>query len=352
MKKITVKKSMTALCSILSCAVLMTACGGASKDTAAIYMAETTAGAAVNESYSYNGEMADMAFDSAPAQEAVEEESAASGSAGSEKEGGLDSKQIKKEMLVYRCNIEVDVLDFDKALASFKNRLDSCGGFIESENFNDGSNSGRWYIEDAEKWRYYYATVRVPSDRYDEFCSSTSELGDVRTKSANVENVSAEYYDLSATLDIYEAKEQRYIKLLETITEDEYAVTVERELTDIQTEIARIKTRMNTISTDVAYSYVNVTLNEVRQYVAEPVPEDTFGQRLSKTITETGEDFLIFLEDLLFWIISVFPYAVIIGIPVVIIVKVCRAKKAKKRRAIEEAKAQAAADPIITENKE
>ena len=125
------------------------------------------------------------------------------------------------------------------------------------------------------------------------------------------------------------------IELLADITNDEYAVTVEKELTELQIQIAKIKTRMNQIRTDVAYSFVNISINEVKEYKAEPVKKDTFGERLKNTISETASDFLIFLEGLLFLIISLFPYLVLIGIIVFIIISIRRKIKKKKAMASE-----------------
>ena len=88
---------------------------------------------------------------------------------------------------------------------------------------------------------------------------------------------------------------------------------------------------MNEIRTDVAYSFVNISINEVKEYTPEPVKKDTFGQRLINTVSDTASNFLIFLEELLFLIISLFPYLVLIGIVVLIVISV--RKKIKNRKA-------------------
>ena len=142
--------------------------------------------------------------------------------------------------------------------------------------------------------------------------------------------MSQEYSDLSTTLAIYEAKEARYLALLADITEDEYAIAVEKELTDIQIQIANLKTRMNTIETDVAYSYVYFTLNEVREYKAEPVKTDTFAERLSSTLSSAGEGFLSFLEWLLFVIIYLAPYLVFLGVVAAVVIFIVKSVKKHK----------------------
>lgn len=330
------KKRMNLLAAIMSL-LLLTSCGSSS-DTAAAMNGSKGAGF---DSFSYT-ESADSNYEDYSLYDSSEgtyydEEVADGNPAESDSsDSTLDANAIEKEMLVYTCNMKVDVLDFDNAVSVFKKQLDECGGFVENESYSDGGSTGRWYYENEDKWHTYSATVRVPSSEYESFCNGTAALGDLRSRNASVDNVSTEYNDLSTTLEIYEAKEKRYISLLADITEDEYAVSVERELTELQVDIAKIKSRMNKIKTDVAYSYVNITISEVKEYVEEPVRNDTFIQRLGNTISDTAKGFVNFLEALLLFIISVLPYLVFIGIivvPIIIFIKKRKRKKAEKKNA-------------------
>ena len=234
-----------------------------------------------------------------------------------------DVKAINPQMLVYSCDMSIDVLEFEQALDRFHGLIDKYKGFIESETYSDGGNSSQWKYTDDKKWKTLNAVIRIPSADYDAFCSDAEEIGDMRRKNASVQNLTTEYSDLKTTLSIYEAKEKRYLDLLKDITDEKEAISVESELTNIQIEIAKLKTRMNNIENDVAYSYINLTLNEVREYTAEPVVEktDTFGQRLKNTVTRTWNGFLGFLERLLFFIIEIFPYLVVFGIIIFIVIK-------------------------------
>lgn len=224
------------------------------------------------------------------------------------------SVQIHTEMLVYTCDISIDTLDFEKSVAEFKNMLKSANGFVEHETYSDGYSTGSYYIEEDDKEKLYEATVRVPSKQYETFLGSADKLGDVRSKTSNVENVSQEYTDLNTSLEIYEAKEKRYIKQLSQITDDAQALNVEKELTELQIKIAQIKTRMNEIKTDVDYSTINVSLHAVTKYNEKPVKKDTFWQRLGNTVKDTWKTFLSFLEALLFFIIRVMPYLILIAL--------------------------------------
>ena len=308
---------------LILCALILTACGSSS----GTYSINAASNGASAEAYDQYGDSYDD-YDHAEAGFAEEEVSVNSSAA-----NGTDSvsaNAIKREMLVYSCSMSVDTLDFGASLDSLKSSLDMYGGFIENESFSDGGSGGRWYSRDEEKWQSYSATFRVPSKNYEDFCKAAAEIGDMRSKNANVENVSTEYNDLSTTLAIYEAKEERYLSMLADISDDEYAIAVEKELTEIQVKIAELKTRMNAIETDVAYSYVYITLNEVREYTQPAPVTDTFGDRLLETLKETGSGFLVFLEGLLFLIIHLAPYLVLIGIITVIVVKLVRLRRSRK----------------------
>ena len=241
---------------------------------------------------------------------------------------------INTQMLVYSCEMSIDVLEFDDSVDKIHDLIKKYKGFVESETYSDGGDSTKWQYVEEQKWKTLHTTIRIPSASYDDFCKDAEKVGDMRRKNASVQNLTTEYSDLKTTLSIYEAKEKRYIDILAETKNNSDAIAVENELTNIQVEIARIKTRMNNIENDVAYSYINLTVNEVREYTAEPIIEktDTFGQRLTNTLSRTWRGFLEFLEDLLFFIISVLPYLLVLGIFLYIIIKICKAVK-KKRRA-------------------
>lgn len=319
------KKKSTFLLGLVM-VITLAGCG----DTYSESAADNAESAGINNGYmaDENG-YADESYEDADEAEPEENTSSSVGTSLPSEENRADT-EIDREMLVYTCDMSIDTLDFDKAVGDFKAALVQAGGFVENETYDDGYYGSSYLVKEEDKDRTYRATVRVPSKQYNSFLEGTEALGDVRSKSAYVENLSQEYSDLGTSLEIYEAKEKRYINLLSTITDDEYAIEVERELTELQIQIAQIKTRMNKIRTDVAYSYVNVTIHAVREYVKEPVKDDTFGQRLVNQLHSTWKGFLWFLETLLFVFIGVSPYLAIMAVIVLVIIKIAN-KKSRKR---------------------
>ncbi len=235
---------------------------------------------------------------------------------------------LSEEMLVYSCNMEIDVMEFQKAVSDFKSTLKEYDGFVESENYMDNGSRSHYLNNDKTLMHTYSATVRIPSSKYDSFVSGLDSIGTLRSKVAKAENISQEYSDAKTTLEIYEAKRDRYIKMLSTITDEEYAISIEKELTNIEIEIKKLKTNMNKMNNDVAYSYVNIELNEVTEYTT-PYSEKTFLQKLQETVKRSWEYFLYICQTILFIFIFFLPYIAIIAIIIFIIFKITKNKKKK-----------------------
>ncbi len=240
-----------------------------------------------------------------------------------------ENMALSEEMLVYSCNMEIDVMDFQKAVSDFKSTLKEYNGFVESENYTDNGSRSHYLNNDKTLMHTYSATVRIPSSKYDNFVSGLDSIGTLRFKTAKAENISQENIDSKTTLEIYEAKRDRYIKMLSTITDDEHAINIEKELTNIEIEIKKLKTNMNKMNNDVAYSYVNIELNEVTEYTT-PYSEKTFLQKLQETVKKSWEYFLYICQTILFIFIFFLPYIAIIAIIILIIFKITKSKKKKK----------------------
>ena len=238
---------------------------------------------------------------------------------------------IDREMLVYRGELCVDTLDFDTSVSDFKTLINDKGGFVESESYSDStSTSGYYVVDETRKHNQYVATVRVPSAEYETIMNAATSLGDVRSRQSNVSNVTQQYSTYTSQLKIYEAEYDRYLELLEKATDDEYALQIENELFDIQIQIAQLKSGISNIKNDVAYSYIDITIKEVKEYEEEPAPSNTFADRFLNTCKQSWKGFLQFLENLLFFVIrNIYGIVVIVAV-ILVIRKLIKKKKAKK----------------------
>lgn len=243
--------------------------------------------------------------------------------------------QLNQEKLVYTCSMSVDVLDFDGSVSALEEKIKQYGGFVESESISDNRRKDLYLDLETPVWHTLESTIRIPSKSYELFCKEVADLGYLRNKDAMVDNLSQEYSDLTTDLKIYEAKEARYLERLSSAKDDATAIAIENTLTSLQIEIARIKSRMNQIQTDVAYSYVYLTVNEVKEFITEePAEEPEFIERLTEVLKDSGHTFLNFLEALLYILIYTLPYLILLAGFILVVVAVFRFMKAHKLRSI------------------
>ena len=277
-------------------------------------------------------------------------------SEGSLKEGSTSElSKINTEKLVYRCSLSFDTLNYNESLSKLKNLIHAYGGFVEYEDVNTNS-----YGRNGKACYNYNATVRIPSSSYEDFVNGTSEIGDLKTKNQNVENLSQEYGDISAELEVLETKRANYLEMMKEakkLEDMENLLLIDDRITDVEIQINRIKTRLNRIDNDVAYSYVTVSICEVEKY-EEPAAE-SFGERLSRgfangweNFTEGVKDFMVDVSEnfpkiiitiiiiLLAWFLLIRKFLRFVGVPSIKQMKANR--KAKK-----EMQAQAAQNPVF-----
>ena len=74
---------------------------------------------------------------------------------------------------------------------------------------------------------------------------------------------------------------------------------IDQRLTEVEVSINRIKSRLNNINNDVAYSYITIAIVEVREYEA-PEPE-TFGQRVSQAFKDGWKNFKEGCQNFVIW---------------------------------------------------
>ena len=336
------------------------------------YAAETTAAAYSEEAEyvyeDYDGENIDFNYD-APTEadeNGGQAQSQNSGDPSSSGQQGDTKVDISKEMLVYRCQITMDTLEFDATLAALKNKISEYHGFVERESQTDGSRgNGRYAISEEEKDYYYIATIRIPSEYYESFVASTEGLGILRSKNSSVDNVATRYGTLKNELEIYQAEYDRYLKQYNETEDEKIALQIQKELRNLSLTISDLKTEMSMLESDVAYSYVTITIHKVsekdlekekeleeqkekekkkkEEREKEKEKEDNFGTRVKKAAKDSWKEFLAFLEGILMFFIArwwgIVLFLIIAGI-VLLVMKIVR-KKIKKRNEIRREKREA-----------
>lgn len=196
------------------------------------------------------------------------------------------------------------------------------GGRIESLSASgDGS---------ANSLRRAEFTLRIPSDRLDEFIAGAKGVGTVSSYSENSEDVSESYYDMQARLETQQNKLKRLNELMEKAEDIADLIELEGAISDTQYWIDYYTGRMRGYDSRVNDSYVYVTLREISSAAAAEVRELTLGERIVSALKASVETAGEVLQALVIFLISALPWIAALTAALVIVLLIVRRVRRKK----------------------
>lgn len=337
---------------------LLSACGGMAKsENAASQAAKEEYSSAYTQSSDYDvaaeesadayyNEEAEMAVGAA-ADEAGAEGAAAADGGSSAAEGDPGELESSNRKIVYTGNVSLQTLEYDQSAKSIHDKINQCGGFIESENASN--NDPYWYYTERSgasarrTHRNLSITARIPAEQFDAFMESLKEDGQVINTSVNAQNISVSYADHDASRKALEIERDRLLEMMEKAQTIEEMIAVEERLTQVERDLGEEKTTLSAMDRDVNFSTVYINLEEVFEY-SETVVETTYGERLHRAFDNAIEGFVTFWQEMILFIVETFPFLIMLAILIFVIVKLAR-RSAKRRMeryaAIQEARRKA-----------
>jgi hypothetical protein len=153
-------------------------------------------------------------------------------------------------------------------------------------------------------------TIKAPSDSFGELLQRLREVGKPLAEQVSTQEVTEEYVDLEAQVRNLEATEQQYLRLLERAQRIEEILPLQQRLTEVRSQIERLRGRMNLLQRRADISTVTVTLVlPGRGPGGAPGPEP----RPIRTLRTAFAHLSVWLQDVLDLLI----YLVVYSLPVV-----------------------------------
>lgn len=289
------KRAMSLLLALTLCAGLLAGCGASSGGTTA---------AAAPEAYQNSMDYA------------VSEETADAGLSGSEADR-LSPNDGRK--IIYNASLEMETEAFDATRDKLLNAASAAGAWVQSS--DEGGSA-----ENGSRWVRY--TFRVPSDSYAVFLNDASAAGSVTYKSETTEDVTADYVDLEARLESLRTQEARLLELAGQAGDLADLLAIEEQLAQVRYEIESYTGQQRVYDSLLAYSTVDVSLNEVR--ILTPV-SNNFGSRAVTAFKESWHNFANGVQDVAIGFIYLLPGLLVLAVIVLVCVVLVRA--ARRRRA-------------------
>ena len=125
--------------------------------------------------------------------------------------------------------------------------------------------AGGWVVTSVQP-RNYAGTisVRVPADRFDDVVQQFSDLAvKVKSVSTRSEDFTEEFTDVTARAQTLEDTLEALRVLFDRAFSVEDAITIQKEITDVQSDLEALEARLNFLSQSSAFSFISVSLESV-----------------------------------------------------------------------------------------
>ena len=274
---------------------LFTGCGGASGATA-------TSSAAVQEVA--GGAMED----------------AVNGTGGGAGVTDLDSGALTPQAsrrIIYTATLWLETKQYDQASAALLEAASQAGAYVQSSETSGSAERGD---------RSVYYTLRVPAEHYSEFLNAASQAANLVRRSESTEDVTAEYVDLEARLASLEQQRQRLEELAAQAQSLEDLLAIENQRTQVQYEIESYTGQMNVLKDQIAYSTVEIHLEEVTELTPQ---SPSFVSRVGAAFRGSWNGFVAVVQELVIGLIYLLPFLVVAAAVIAVVVLLAR-RAAKK----------------------
>lgn len=132
-----------------------------------------------------------------------------------------------------------------------------------------GGHVQRSYFDNKDGNQYWEFTVRIPSESFDAGINELSSLGKVQSSSTNGMDVTEEYMDLAARLNVLQQEEQRLLTLLNKAVTIEDFLQVESHLSRVRIDIEQTTGRIKYLDNRLDFSTIDLVIRPT-QGVIQP----------------------------------------------------------------------------------
>ena len=188
--------------------------------------------------------------------------------------------------MIYRGYLYLESTEFDAAVAGLEQLVTQMGGYFESSELNNYS-----------PYRHAFYVVRVPSAKYQSFCSSVGDLAQLNSQRHTTENVSEAYYDTESRLVTQRTKLERLQELLAKADKMEDIITLESAIAETELQIEYLTGSLRKYDALVDYATVEISLEEVYQLSEQEQPVVGFGVKLAEAFKTGTSRFVNDLES-------------------------------------------------------
>ena len=248
----------------------------------------------------------------------------ANGDLADSRESEVDPKLLTAEVerkIIYTAHIELVVKELETAIAEVKQLVQGHKGYIAKSEV-------RGQVGQRRTAEY---VLRVPVNNFTALQEGLLQLGFAERNTMESQDVTEEYVDVEARLQVLKREEEALRKLLQESTSRSDLLQTREHLLQVCAQIERAQGRLNLLSRMTALSTIHLKLWEEHNY-RPPVPKaaPTFGERISATFYSSWNNFLSFLIQCTLTAVALTPWLPVI-IPIALFLIWLRRRRSRAR---------------------
>jgi Domain of unknown function (DUF4349) len=181
----------------------------------------------------------------------------------------------RPRMVIKSATFQCEVADYDKTFADIQRITEQAGGYVVASTVHNpdaGTKGGT-------------VMLRIPSDHFEATLQDLKSLAStVETETIEGNDITEEFYDLTARLDNKLKAEKRFQEILRSAKTSREILEVERALMDVREDVERLEGRKRFLADQTDLSTIRMSMHEPRPLMVAGT--DKFWTRFKRGLAE------------------------------------------------------------------
>jgi hypothetical protein len=231
---------------------------------------------------------------------------------------GSDKDIARK--IIYNATVTLAVENFDPVPDEINALAKRFGAYIARSQITGSAGSPR-----SGHW-----TLRVPSERFEEFLVSARRVGEVQDLKSDSQDITDEFYDIDARVRNKKQEETRLLDLLaKAAGRLDEVLNLEHELTRVRGDAEQLEGHLRVLGSLSAMGTAVLDVKEIKNYVPEKVA--TYATRVRGAWDDSVSALTSMGQSLSIAIVTAAPWAAIVLPPCLVIALIVRRVQRKHR---------------------
>lgn len=228
--------------------------------------------------------------------------------------------------MIQKVWIDAETEDLEAVMDGINSKIKELGGYVEAQqSYNGSSYSG-------VRRRHSDLTVRIPEEKLEQFVEQVNTASNVVSTNRTVDDITLSYVATESRIQALETQHARLLELLAKAETMEDLLVIEKELTNVLTELEQVKSTLKVYDNQVNYATIYLTVTEVKEYTVVEEPESVW-DRMGTGFMDSLEGIGSFFKELAVFVVAGLPVFVLlaaVGIGTWLIIRRFTKKNKKK----------------------